>query len=266
MHNENELYAAANPEIQYQFRPNLFMWPGRTLFIGPLQKLALHSMGSTAINVGLYQPFQIRTENGSYKACRCAVIPAGCKHEINAGGNIVASLIIEKNSPEYAVLKNYDQFTALQITRLMDSRWITCFQKIYEEKPTKCEIDRLVKLLLPADTSITAQIDPRIDSVMHTIQQNPGNNSSQELLAASVALSCSRFRHLFREQSDVPYRRYRMWRRVVSAMNALHKIDSLTHAAMQAGFSDAAHFNRCFRDSLGVNPSLVFRNIDRFEV
>ena len=33
---------------------------------------------------------------------------------------------------------------------------------------------------------------------------------------------------------------------------------------VEAGFTDSAHFNRCFRDTFGINPSLVFNNIDRF--
>jgi len=49
-------------------------------------------------------------------------------------------------------------------------------------------------------------------------------------------------------------------------MTTLNEVDSLTYAAMEAGFTDSAHFNRCFRDTFGVNPTLVFNNIDRFEV
>jgi AraC-like DNA-binding protein len=56
-----------------------------------------------------------------------------------------------------------------------------------------------------------------------------------------------------------------MWRRVILAMATLHKIDNLTYAAMEDGFTDSAHFNRCFRDTFGVPPSLVFKNMNRFE-
>ena len=139
-------------------------------------------------------------------------------------------------------------------------------QKIYLEKPPKTEINQLLNQLLGSDKTGDKNIDPRIDSIMQAIQYDQGNDLSQEQLAASVGLSASRFRHLFRQHSDIPYRRYRMWRRIVSAMDTIHKADRLTYAAMDPGFTDSAHFNRCFRGTFGVNPSLVFRNIDRFEV
>ncbi len=72
----NKLYKAAVPEVQYRFRANLFIWPNRTLFFGPLQKLEFHAMGAVTINIGLYQPFYMKTAAGEYKAFRCAVIPA----------------------------------------------------------------------------------------------------------------------------------------------------------------------------------------------
>ena len=241
------------------------MWPSYTLFFGPLQCLEFHSMGGVAINVGLYQPFILKGINGSSKPYRSAIIPAGCKHELNAFGNIVASLIIEKNSTAYFSLKKQTLFHTSEFTDLLGSKWVECFQKIYEDKPTKVEIFQLLNQLLNANNEMDKKVDSRIDKTMEIIRLDPGNNFSQEYLASSVGLSSSRFRHLFRDHSDIPYRRYRMWRRVVFAMDTLHKVDNLTYAAMEAGFTDSAHFNRCFRDTFGVKPSLVFRNMDRFE-
>ncbi|MBK8815935.1 MAG: hypothetical protein IPN42_10745 [Methylococcaceae bacterium] len=45
-----------------------------------------------------------------------------------------------------------------------------------------------------------------------------------------------------------------------------HSIVHLTYANMEAGFTDSAHFNRCFRKTFRVNPLMLFRNIDRFEI
>jgi len=262
----NKLYKVAVPETQYCFRPNIFMWPNCTLLFGPLQHLTFHSMGSVAINVGLYHPFLITTENGAHTPYRCAIIPAGYKHQLNANGNIVACLIMEKNSNEFVNFKRHFSLHESSITSIADVKWIECFQKIYQEKPSKIETKQLLNQLFSADSMPNQSIDPRIDSIMQFIQNNPDSNHSQEYLASSVGLSASRFRHLFRQHSDIPFRRYRMWRRILSAMDTLHKVDNPTYAAMEAGFTDSSHFNRCFRDTFGVNPSLVFKNIDRFEV
>jgi AraC-like DNA-binding protein len=242
------------------------MWPDKTLLFGPIVKLGFHSMGSITINVGLYQPFFMKTMNGPNIPYRSAIIPAGCKHELNGYGNIVASLIIEKNSVGFVNFKKRFPFHETTINNIDAPQWISIFRKIYEEKPTKSEVEQMLNQLLHVDYEAKTNIDSRIGQAMGIIQLDPSSTISQEELASSVNLSTSRFRHLFREQTNIPFRHYRIWQSVISAMSTLHKVDNLTYAAMEAGFTDSSHFNRCFKNSLGVNPSLVFKNIDRFEI
>lgn len=267
MLNKNKLYKVANCERPYAFRANLFMWPGLTFFLGPLQQLEFHAMGAVAINIGLYQPFYMKGLDGMYQPYRFAIIPAGYRHDINAFDNIVACLIIEKNSIDFTQLRHKISRQKAGKVSELSNEWLECFQTIYQERPAKSEIKQMLYRLLGVDeNNMPNNMDPRIVSALETIRLNPDINLKQQTLATSVGLSSSRFRHLFHEQTDVSFRRYRMWRRVVSAMGTLHQVDNLTYAAMEAGFTDSAHFNRCFRDTLGVNPSLVFRSIDRFEV
>lgn len=261
-----KLYKVADPAPQYCFRPNLFIWPKRTLFFGPLEHLTLHSMGSIAINIGLYRPFFIKNLTGDYIPYRCAVIPAGCQHELLADGNIVASLIIEKNSADYTYFKNRFSVKEPIDIKGFDAELIACFQQIYELRPSKQNIKQMLDRLLAVEEIDKKKIDPRIERAINIIQLEPDRPISQQMLAATVGLSASRFRHLFSEHSDIPFRRYRMWRRTITAMSSLHKVDSLTYAAMEGGFTDSAHFSHCFQDIFGVLPSLVFKNLDRFEI
>lgn len=260
-----KLYKPAIPQGQYRFRPNLFIWPDRTLFFGSLQRLEVHAMGAVAINVGPYQPFFVKTGNG-IQAFRCAIIPAGCKHEIIANRNILASLMVERHSPFFNSLSKRFSLQTAKVIGVEDHEWITCFQQIYENKPAKSEIEQMLNKLLAVNEKSEKTLDTRIGGIMEQLMLDPLADISQETLAASLGLSASRFRHLFTEQSAIAFRRYRMWRRVVSAMETLHSVDNLTYAAMEAGFTDSAHFNRCFRETFGVNPSPVFRHIDRFEI
>ncbi len=215
MLNKEELYKVATEASQAQ--STLYIWPDMTLFIGPLQSLSLHAMQTTAINVGLYQPLTLSTEDGQSSSHRCAMIGAGQKHELAANGGIVASLLIERNSSAYHHLPQNNACPARAITPISAAKWVDYLQMIAEVKPTKAVIYNLLK----------------------------------------------RFRHLFREQSDTPFRRYRLWRRIISAMEALHNENNITQAAMAAGFSDSAHFNRCFQQAFGLNPSRLFRHMDK---
>lgn len=71
-------------------------------------------------------------------------------------------------------------------------------------------------------------------------------------VAAQLALSESRFLHLFRAQMGVAWRPYLLWRRLLCAVRRMSQGCSATDAAHQAGFSDSAHLSRTFRSTFGM--------------
>jgi AraC-like DNA-binding protein len=71
--------------------------------------------------------------------------------------------------------------------------------------------------------------------------------------AAHVAgLSKARVRHLFVEQTGLPFRTYLLWLRLMRGLEAFASGASLTDAALGAGFADSAHFSRTFRRMFGT--------------
>jgi AraC-like DNA-binding protein len=68
-------------------------------------------------------------------------------------------------------------------------------------------------------------------------------------------LSPSRFMHVFTESVGVPVRPYILWLRLQRAACDLMTGTSVTSAAHNAGFSDAAHLTRTFRRMLGTTPT-----------
>ena len=105
-----------------------------------------------------------------------------------------------------------------------------------EAPPPTPERDRVAKVLstLPA----------RLDEVL-----------SLERLASAAAMSASRFRHRARAQVGMPLRPYLRWLRLQRALALAVTGVSLTQAAMDAGFSDAAHLTRTMQEHFGVAPS-----------
>jgi len=74
--------------------------------------------------------------------------------------------------------------------------------------------------------------------------------------AASIAnLSAGRLRHLFVEQTGLPFKTYLLWLRLTRAVQCFAAGKSLTEAAHEAGFSDSAHLSRTFRRMFGVAPA-----------
>jgi AraC-like DNA-binding protein len=70
--------------------------------------------------------------------------------------------------------------------------------------------------------------------------------------AAHVGLSNGRARHLFVEQTGLPFRTYLLWLRLTRAVELVSLGSSLTEAAHGAGFSDSSHLSRTFRRMFGI--------------
>ena len=70
--------------------------------------------------------------------------------------------------------------------------------------------------------------------------------------AALVGLSPGRTRHLFVQQTGLPFRTYLLWLRLNRAVELYAGGASLTEAAHAAGFSDSAHLSRTFHRMFGI--------------
>lgn len=76
-------------------------------------------------------------------------------------------------------------------------------------------------------------------------------------VASEACLSPSRFRHLFVEHTGMALRPYILWRRFMKAWELIAQGASLSTAAHQAGFADAAHLTRTSRRMFGFPPSAM---------
>jgi len=80
--------------------------------------------------------------------------------------------------------------------------------------------------------------------------------------AAAAGPSPSRLSHLFRAEIGLPFRSFVLWARLRRAAELAAGGASTTECAIAAGFSDAAHFSRTFREHFGLPPSLVLPLIE----
>ena len=65
--------------------------------------------------------------------------------------------------------------------------------------------------------------------------------------------------HAFTESVGIPLRPYVRWLRLQRAATAIVTGTPLSLAAAEAGFSDAAHMSRTFKQMFGMTPSALQR-------
>ena len=99
--------------------------------------------------------------------------------------------------------------------------------------------------------------DERILRAVAYIKSHIDRPLTLEEVAGEAYLSPSRFRHLFVEQTGMGLRPYILWRRFVRVWELMAAGASLSTAAHQAGFADAAHLSRTSRSMFGFPPSAL---------
>lgn len=104
------------------------------------------------------------------------------------------------------------------------------------------------------------RVDPRIAHALDLLTDHPSDlDLSAGQCADDVGLSVSRFLHLFKENTHIPFRSKRMWRRARRFMDYATVDSSLTEVALDLGYPDSSHFSHSIRSSFGLQPRSIQR-------
>jgi AraC family transcriptional regulator len=94
--------------------------------------------------------------------------------------------------------------------------------------------------------------DPRVAKLIAWVAPRLDEAVSLSDAATFIGLSPGRARHLFVQQTGIPFRRYLLWLRLIRAVEIYAGGAHLTEAARSAGFADSAHLSRTFRHMFGI--------------
>lgn len=257
---DRRLYERAAPAPGV-LKPIWHVGAGSSLFIGPLNHNAPHAHSVPVLLGGLYGPFRLRIAGTAWHRCRAAVVPAGVSYEFDIGGSPLAVLYLEPTLAGTGALaplvRNAVEASGALVAQAGELRLL---RELYEDRGSMAWVGAGIDDLLTfSNRRARRRLDQRIASVLRAMQPHHEGPVSAASAASSVGLSSSRFQHLFAEQVGVPFRRYRTWHRLRSAIGEAVTGSNLTTAAHAAGFSDQAHFAHSFRRTFGApaSPSLL---------
>lgn len=99
-----------------------------------------------------------------------------------------------------------------------------------------------------------------MDRALVYIDQNLHRQLDDDRVAREVGLSTSHFRHLFRQTTGQPFRKYLMAIRLERARQLLVEGDMpVSEIAIEVGFTGLAHFTRAFVQRFSAPPSSLRR-------
>lgn len=221
--------------------PRIWAGPARALYVGPGLDLSPHLNVATTIAVSLRQPFGLRTwaKSGCWSPWRSetiSVIPSETLHHLKSLGPM-AFLYLDPLTDRRHPLSQADLLRGHERLRLMGPR--VGLDEAFAAFGLRPQRPR----------------DARIARVVHAIERRPDAFGRLQDAATLACLSPSRFRARFDAELGLPFRRYRLWRRMAAVMRTVAAGGTLTEAAHAAGFSSSAHLSSTFKRMFGLTAS-----------
>lgn len=240
-------------------RGRILFWEGASLWIMealPAQGAAInatdfHAHHAIQVTMSLGGNFVLRTHKE--RIAGAAIVAPDASHLFEAEGRVALLFVEPESQAGRAISASHLGKAALAklpeqpITDLVGRLAKT---SLAENEALEKIGRELVARLAGMDRA--APLDARVRRMIDHALSHMDRPVSLSAAAKVAGLSPSRARHLFVEQTGLPFRTYLLWRRITKAVGLFSGGRSLTEAAHEAGFSDSAHFSRTFRRMFGL--------------
>jgi AraC-like DNA-binding protein len=240
----------------------MYPWSKRTLFLGPLPAPVQVAYGAATLVVSLGGAIFF-SAGKTLVRCHSFVIPAGLSVTIDARSEVVAICHLDVLGEDYlrisGCLQNESEGVGIELRDEADfkAEFSALHSQPASSDDTYQRLDRLLDYAY-ANGDSASNIDGRISHVVARIRQCFQENLPVGALAELAELSVPRLVQLFKLQTGVPIRRFRLWHRMYESVISIGRGENLTDAALNAGFSDQPHYSNYFCSMWGVPPSRLF--------
>lgn len=248
-----------------------YLWDGGFLVMGPPTAYVVpeHEHHAIQITLGLDGPVAFRGPDGGWVDYAGAIVSPDVVHEFDGKETAYAMFFVDPESREGRWLRRSLRAPVTAIPDETLARHLPALRAFAETPPSPEEAARLVHALvrdLCAGPPPPRALDPRVTRALETIRKMDAARLSLDDVARVVFLSPSRLAHLFSEEVGLPFRRYVLWRRLTRAMIAVGRGATLSAAAHDSGFADAAHLTRACTQMFGTPPSLLLKAGEFYEI
>ncbi len=236
----------------------LVSWGPRAVYVGPIFGLPAHRNAVAVLAIGLDGPlafaYDPEAPAAGFAHCRSALIEPNELHLIEARAGECAFAYVDALGSDFESLRRRCRIQGGPVNRHLEGE--------SEAIELLTRMDRSTAGWAATSTRLeealglhTGGRDCRIEQAVQALLEAPASEIGAAGMAARVGLSSSRFQHLFKATTGVPFRRFRLWARMRAALAAAVAGASLTDAALMAGFSSSAHFTSAFKEMFGMAPS-----------
>ena len=235
----------------------MVFWEGASLWVlgtrpgeGPYPKTKFHAHHAVQVTLSLRGWFTLenrdRQVGGEGEA---AAVAPDTEHAL-AGEGMVAHLYVDPEGEPGRELQRTlflgESLVSIPAPRLagLPARLRAGFESAHRSDQSLIDLGRAILAMLAPGSERDERPEARVRRLDIPV--------SLAEAAAHVGLSTGRARHLFVEETGLPFKTYLLWRRLTRATELFSAGSSLTDAAQGAGFSDSSHLSRTFRRMFGI--------------
>ncbi len=230
------------------------IWPPCFAVLGPGGVSEPHAHHALHLLIALEGRLVVEIGGREEKAAGVITAP-NVPHAIDASGTQVLILFVEPESTDGASLQSILQNGFQLLEAPSRARLLEGLDKAPGRDALESWAQRALDLLLGQRS--TPSMHPKVRRLLKQLHEQPQMETSLQALADGADLSPSRLMHVFTESVGVPLRPYLLWLKVQRAAASIVGGASLTQAAADAEFSDAAHLSRTFKKMFGLTPSTL---------
>ncbi|CAM3056282.1 helix-turn-helix transcriptional regulator [Actinomyces slackii] len=220
----------------------LDLLPGAVVYRGPGGVAHWHQHLAIQVIVASGGPCEVETSDGltEVPVGETLMVPSGQRHRLSCQGELTL-LLVEPYGPR--------------------GRRVGGLPTAPADVPVSGTPADVVEAIIGRAKPV--DLSPAVDAALrHLDEHASGPDASLASLsraARAAHLSPSRLTHRFTAEVGIPFRRYALWVRLRTAVEAIARGAGLADAAAHSGFSDGAHLSRVFRRNVGLPPSQLLR-------
>jgi AraC-like DNA-binding protein len=216
-------------------------------------------LGSFTIHVATSGSFDIKVGDGTWQSRRIFALKPFTPHQLWSAADCITTVSFESETVNLAYMEDlFTQINESDEGGRLANHIETARQKIMLSSAadgfsTREFDDYVLSRIVPR-----RRTDYRIENVLDRLLNDLREDElSAAACAAKVRLSTSRFLHLFKDETKIPFRSLRMWKRARRFLDHANADDRLTNVALDLGYPDSSHFSHSIRALFGLQPRSI---------
>lgn len=243
-----------------RLRSRMLIGRDRLFYSGLLgNSMRTRRLGALTLYTATGGEFDIQIGDGPWQTRRIVALPPFTPHRLRSPCGWIITICLEPETIDTAAM---GELIACINDGPEDTRLIRRIQAARREITiiqdaggfSTQEFDRYFLRRMLAPRNIDERIRLILDILLDDLQEQAIAASD---CAGKVGLSTSRFLHLYKENTDIPFRSQRMWKRARRFLDHANRDESLTDVALDLGYPDSSHFSHSIRASFGLQPRSI---------